>query len=72
MHNDYTAGGYGYGHAKQALYEALLHKFDTARQLFNEYMKHPDRMEQILKRGADRAKSTADPVLQRVRTQLGF
>ena len=72
MHNDYTAGGYGYGHAKQALYEALLHKFDTARQLFDEYMKHPDRMEQILKRGADRAKSTADPVLQRVRTQLGF
>ena len=72
MHDNYTAGGYGYGHAKQALYEALLTKFDTARTRFNHYMADTNAMEEVLKIGADRAQETANSVLQRVRTQLGF
>ena len=32
MHDNYTSGGYGYGHAKQALYEALLSKFGTREE----------------------------------------
>ena len=72
MHRHYVSGGYGYGHAKQALFEALLSKFGTARQLFNDYMADTAHMEQILQQGANRAQETADPVLQRVRTRLGF
>ena len=72
MHDNYTSGGYGYGHAKQALYEALLSKFGTARQRFDDHMNDTTAMEKILKQGAKRAQQTANPVLEKVRSRLGL
>jgi tryptophanyl-tRNA synthetase len=65
-------GGYGYGHAKQALFELICHKFSGERQRYNHYMAHPEEVEKALAIGAKKAKEVAKTVLDRVRTKLGY
>ena len=72
MSANYLAGGYGYGHAKQALYELLLTKFGDAREKFDYYMTHLDEVDEALALGAQKAKLVADGVLNRVREKLGY
>ena len=72
MHNNYTAGNYGYGHAKKALLELILEKFSDVREKYDYYMQHPSEVEGILQKGADRAKKVADEVLERVRLEVGY
>ncbi|MCW5519991.1 tryptophan--tRNA ligase [Aureitalea sp. L0-47] len=72
MRNNYLAGGYGYGHAKQALYEALLGKFEQARERYAHFMNNKNELEEILTSGAKKAKVVADDVLSRTRKKLGY
>lgn len=72
MRQNYLAGGYGYGHAKQALYEIIIHKYAKERELFNYYMNNLQEVDRKLLEGAQKAKAIAAPVLQRVREKLGF
>lgn len=68
----YLAGGFGYGHAKQALYELITDRFTEERQRFNYYMEHPEEVEIILAEGAAKAGAVANAVLKRVRTKMGY
>ena len=72
MRDNYLAGNYGYGHAKQALYELIVQKFGKQRELYNYYMDHPEEIDAALKIGAQKASKFADEVLGRVRTKLGY
>jgi tryptophanyl-tRNA synthetase len=72
MRQNYLGGNYGYGHAKQALFELLLERFGEAREKFDHYMAHPEEMDQALQEGATKARQVADEVLQRVRTKVGY
>lgn len=72
MSANYLAGNYGYGHAKQALYEVILNKFEEPREKFNYYMSHLDEIDEALAIGAEKAKKVADGVLERVREKLGY
>ena len=72
MRNNYQGGNYGYGHAKQALYECLLQTFGEAREKFNYYISHLDEIDHALATGADKASRVADTVLSRVRSKLGY
>jgi tryptophanyl-tRNA synthetase len=72
MRKNYESGGYGYGHAKQALYETILERFSEARSKFDEFMAHPEALEAQLQKGAVKARSVAQEVLQRVRKNLGY
>lgn len=72
MRDNYIAGGYGYGHAKQALYELILKKYSQERELFNYYMNNLAEVDKKLMEGAEKAKAIATPVLERVRQKLGF
>ncbi|WP_242927302.1 tryptophan--tRNA ligase [Pontibacter vulgaris] len=72
MRNNYLNGGYGYGHAKQALYELIITKYAQERELFNYYMNNLPELDKKLQEGAEKAKAIAAPVLQRVRQKLGF
>lgn len=72
MSAHYLAGNYGYGHAKQALYELILQKFGDAREKFDYYMAHLEEVDQALAIGAEKAKKVADGVLERVRTKVGY
>ncbi len=72
MHGNYLAGGYGYGQAKQALFNLIITKFAIERDRFHHYMTHPDEIEESLYRGAEKAKKIAEQVLQRVREKAGY
>ena len=69
---NYLAGNFGYGHAKQALYEVIVQKFDDAREKYDYYTNHLDEVDQALAIGAEKAKKVADGVLQKVRAKLGY
>ena len=72
LRDNYLAGNYGYGHAKQALFELIVQKFEKQRELYNYYMDHPEEIDAALKKGALKASKFADEVLKRVRTKLGY
>jgi len=72
MRKNYLAGGYGYGHAKQSIFELIIDKFGAEREKYNHLMAHPEEIESALKNGADRARKTASQVLKRVRKKLGY
>ena len=72
MRENYLGGNYGYGHAKQALYECILDSFGEARERFNYYMEHRDEIDEALHKGAQKAHKVADEVLARVRNKVGY
>lgn len=63
---------FGYGHAKQELFELLIANFKSEREKYNYYMNNLPEVDALLKQGAEKASIIADSVLQRVRTKLGF
>lgn len=72
MRQNYVNGGYGYGHAKQALFEKILAKFSREREKYAYYISHEDELNLILSEGALKARKTAQEVLLRVRKKLGY
>lgn len=63
---------FGYGHAKQALFELIVEKFKTEREKYNYYMSNLDEVDALLLEGAKKAGAVADVVLKKVRVKLGF
>ena len=72
MKANYENGNYGYGHAKQALYELILVTFETERERYNHYMSNLNEIDDALAKGAEKAKKVANDVLARVREKLGY
>jgi tryptophanyl-tRNA synthetase len=72
MRQNYEGGNYGYGHAKQALFELICEKFSSEREKYNYYMSHLDEVDALLQKGAAKAHLVANSVLSRVRAKLGF
>jgi tryptophanyl-tRNA synthetase len=72
MKANYVGGNYGYGHAKQALYELIIDKFATVREHYHHFMENKNEIDDALAIGAQKAKIVAKEVLQRVRTKIGY
>ncbi len=72
MRANYEGGNYGYGHAKQALYELLIDTFATQRERYHYYMDNLNEIDAALAVGAQKAKAIADTVLARVREKVGY
>jgi tryptophanyl-tRNA synthetase len=72
MRRNYEAGGYGYGHAKQDLYEVLKEKFETPRTKYDYYMNNLEEIDKALEVGAEKARSVANNVINRVRKKVGY
>ncbi len=68
----YRAGGYGYGHAKQALHELILDHFADARARRVELMKDPGHVERVLRDGAAAANAVVAEVTARARAAVGL
>lgn len=72
LRDKYLAGNFGYGHAKQELYELIIQKFAKEREAFNYYMSNPPELDKKLEQGEAKARIIARDVLNRVRVKLGF
>ena len=72
MRVNYEGGNYGYGHAKQALYELIVEKYATQREKYNYYMQNLNEIDEALAVGAAKATEVANEVLARVREKMGY
>ena len=72
MKANYLGGNYGYGHAKQALFELIVEKFKTEREKYNYYINNLEEVDKLLLEGAAKASAVANGVLKRVRVKLGY
>ena len=72
MKVNYEAGGYGYGHAKQELFELICEQFSEQRKLYAYYMDNLEEIDQALEIGAKKAAKVANGVLDRIRGKIGY
>lgn len=72
MDKNYRAGGYGYGHAKQALYDLIIEKYKIQREKYWFLMENPEEIIKTLNIGEEKARIYANDVLNRVRKTVGY
>ena len=72
LKQEYLAGGMGYGHAKQALFELILETFEEPRKRYDYYQANPAEVTIALTKGAKKAREIAHEVLLRVRNKIGY
>jgi tryptophanyl-tRNA synthetase len=68
----YRAGGMGYGHVKKELLEELDSFFGPMRAKREELANNMDYVEEVLRKGAMKARETAAPVLDSARRAVGL
>jgi tryptophanyl-tRNA synthetase len=68
----YRAGGLGYGHAKQELFEILDAHLADPRARYDALMADPGAIDAVLAAGAEKARSHATVTLDRVRRAVGL
>jgi tryptophanyl-tRNA synthetase len=69
---NYLKGGFGYGHAKTALFELILDKFKKERETFNSLMANEALLEKELSIGEAKATKIANEKLKLVRDVIGY
>ena len=72
MRQNYLGGNYGYGHAKQTLFELIIENYKQEREAFNNYMSNPELLEEKLMAGEEKARAIGRKVLSRVKKTLGY
>ena len=72
MRERMLAGNYGYGHAKQALFEKLWAYFEPMRKRREELENNLDYVRDLLKRNGERARNEAAILLDKVREAVGL
>lgn len=72
MEANYRGGNYGYGHAKKALAAIFEETFEPFRARRAELQANPDYVEEVLRKGAERARAEATKTLDRARDAVGL
>ena len=72
MEEEFRAGGVGYGHFKQRLFEAIHDHFAPMRERREEILRDPGYVDEVLRRGAERARELAAGTMERVRKAVGL
>ncbi len=72
MAKAYRDGGYGYGDAKKALLSELKERFGEEREAYSKLTQDPERIEEELSKGAEKARPIAQRTLNRLREKMGF
>lgn len=72
MKADFLAGNYGYGHAKQALFEVIMDRFSNERAEHSRLMADLNAIDEVLLKGAEKAKVVAQNTISRVRSTFGY
>jgi tryptophanyl-tRNA synthetase len=68
----YRAGGFGYGDAKKALFEAMTAYFAPFREKREELAGNLDFVENVLVQGAEKARAVAGETLKNARRAMGL
>ena len=66
------AEGIAWGEAKQRLFDCIDREISPMRARYEDLLAHPDKVEAVLQRGAERARQRTRPLLQRLRQAVGL
>ncbi|WP_024814281.1 tryptophan--tRNA ligase [Acidovorax sp. JHL-3] len=66
------AEGIAWGDAKQLLFERIDHDVAPMRERYDDLMAHPEKIEQTLLAGAERARQIATPFVRSLRSAVGL
>ena len=69
---DAHASGIGWGQAKKELFELINAQLAAPRARYNELLDNLDYIEEVLKKGAEKARAEAVPRLQKAREAIGI
>lgn len=72
MRKNYEGGNFGYGQAKQALFELIIEKYNDERERFNHYMENEAELNKKLEEGEEKARKVARKTINRIREKLGY
>lgn len=72
LRQKYLAGNFGYGHAKQELFDLIVQKFQKEREAYHFYITNLPELEKKLVQSEKKAAEIARGVLARVRGKLGY
>ena len=72
LKDKFRAGNFGYGHAKQELFELIMDTYNKERIKFTHLMANKGLMDEVLMKGAEKASLVANETLNRVRGKLGY
>ncbi len=72
MEARFRAGGTGYGDFKKQLFERILDYFRLMQARRDHLLAHPEEVDVVLRAGAEKARSVAASVLDRVRAGVGL
>ena len=72
MKNKFKAGNYGYGHGKNELLETVLEYFKEARERREEFVANPELVNEILRKGAEKARGLAKNKIIEVKKMVGL
>lgn len=72
LRENYKRPDFGYGHAKQAVYEVIIEKYAAQREKYKYYMDNLNEIDAALKVGAEKATKVASGVIERVRKVVGY
>lgn len=65
-------GGYGYKEAKEELLATIMKWREGKKEVFDDLMAHPEKIQSILKQGGEIARMRAQETMKEVRGQVGF
>ena len=72
LRDKYLAGNFGYGHAKEELFEVILEVFKDERARFQNYMDNKELLEKEMQAGEAKAREIGSVVLSKVRKSIGY
>jgi tryptophanyl-tRNA synthetase len=68
----FRSGGLSYREVKQAIFDLFMERFGPARERRKQLEKESEYINEVLARGAERAREVACPLLRRVREAVGI
>ncbi|MEH6944972.1 tryptophan--tRNA ligase [Bacillus sp. JJ722] len=71
MKNQYV-NGIGWGEAKKELFHVMNRFLEEPRERYRELMASPEKLDEILLYGADKARAVSGPLLKEIRSKIGF
>ena len=62
----------GWGQAKDILFEKLDSYFKEKKEIYEDYISQPEKIDKILKQGAEKLKDEAQSFLKEVKKTIGL
>ncbi len=72
LRTKFEQGGYGYKNAKEDLLATIMKWREGKKNIFDDLMAHPEKIEKILEEGGKKARTKAQQTMREVRGQIGL